>query len=79
MKTEADMTETRPEAQGHLEPQTLEEARRTLPCSPRREPSPAPPGSQTLVSRAGRGWIPVGLSPVPHHVWSFIAAAPGPS
>lgn len=46
MRTEAEMRRTRPPARGHLEPQKLEEAGRTLPWSLRSEHSPAPPGSQ---------------------------------
>ena len=49
VKTEAEMGGTRSQAQGRLGHQKLEEAGRTLPWSPRREPGPA----HTLILESG--------------------------
>lgn len=58
VRTEAEMGGMWSPAQGRREPQKLEEARRTLPRSLRREPSPAPPGSQQPCPAWISDWSP---------------------
>ena len=75
VKTVEETRVMQPQAKGHLEPQKLEEARRSLPSSLQREHGPADalmwtPDLRNFERINFYGVKPLGL-------WNFVTAAPG--
>ena len=73
MKTEAETGRTRPQAQGHLETQKLEEAGRTLPWSLWREHSPAYPWISVVLSLLDLSGPALPASQGPCPSWMSVA------